>query len=104
MIGLEFVNTTNRVYIPKGSTQGFWFRDVDDSLTGKPDSNLVTKTPTNPEEHCTDDSTDGLGKGSPDMLSKLNAWGEPEDGEIGAVFNKSVSFHKIFIDNPNPSF
>jgi len=102
-IGLSFENTTNRVYMEKGYTNAFWFKDVDGSLTGKPDSHLVTKTATNPQELCVDDETDGLGKGTPDMLSKVNAWGEPEDGETGSICDKSATFHKVFIDNPAPT-
>merc|ERR1719507_500761 len=81
--GLSFINSTNRIFNPPKMEHGTWFRDVDGSLTGPPESHLVTKSDTNPPS-CVDDTTDGLGKGTPDMMGKENAWGEPEDGEIGA--------------------
>ena len=100
--GLSFINSTNRIFNPPKMEHGTWFRDVDGSLTGTPESHPVTKSDTNPPS-CVDDTTDGLGKGTPDMMGKENAWGEPEDGEIGAICDSTIVFHKIAISEPSPS-
>ena len=104
--GLTFVNTTNRVFSPPKMEHGTWFKDVDGSLTGTANSHLVTKSATNPQEHCTDDPCQGdicLGKGTPDFGGSVNAWGEKIYGEVGAICTNDVVFHKILIDTPTPS-
>ena len=68
VLGLNFVNTTNRVFNTPKMEQGTWLRDIDGTLTGKANSHLVTKSDTNPQELCEDDTTDGLGKGTLDMM------------------------------------
>ena len=101
--GLSFINTTNRVFNTPGMEHGTWFRDIDGSLTGTVGAHLVTKSDTNPQELCTDDPGVSLGAGTPDMMGKSNAWGEPQDGETGAICEGSAIFHKVAIDTPAPT-
>ena len=99
---LEFVNTTNRIYIPDGASHSTWVRDIDGSLTGTVDAHLVGKSDINPPQ-CVDDSGVGLGEGTPDLRVKVNGWGESVPGIVGQICDPSVNFHRMIITEPAPS-
>ena len=82
--GLEFINTTTRTFIDDKKEQGFWMIDADGTLTGTPDTQLVTKSGTNPPA-CTDDTSGHFA------------------GIDMAVCDDSVVFHRINIVEPSPS-
>ena len=84
--GLKFYNTTQRQFTPKNSEQGIWYRDIDGSLTGSPGKHLVTKSYTNPTDHCVDDTSNKLG-------------GDTRS----AICDESVTFHKLTILNSLPT-
>ena len=83
--GLKFINTAQRQFTPEGQTQGIHFRDVDGSLTGTPNTQLVSKSATNPPQ-CVDDPTGNLGGGVP-----------------SSICDESITFHRITIESPAPT-
>ena len=78
---LEFINSPNKVFLDEGEDQGMWFYDVDGSLTGTPDSQLIGHSPTNPSS-CVQDASGELGA--------ANLGGHP-----GSVCPGSIQFHRI---------